>query len=1472
MDTPVEWKPWSTGQIVSNLPRLINMVGASLEDFPEEYREKNQVVVKSLREKPPTIAEMREGVHDQALMTLGYALDLLGNICQRNKQRIELVLACYQGAHELFRGGNTTLHPTKPMRQILNSAWRALLLHETTQLKAGTVDAGAVLEEIKTFVVSAWGYVSSQMTLSINEMMLYNLESIRASVQDDTDFYEKFVRDNIETMLAMEVPTRLEKVQDQWEEIGRHVAPAATSIAVRTLKRPQDLSALLPKEVWNQLQQALGQADVNTLFQTLSRVEDDLETNLRLRLTAKPDYREPNLEIRYRGGPDRFFTEAHDLLLRKSPAALQKFQNIHFRKSNEPIAKEWYAYALSRFGRETDIFDIIQLLEDAIALPSYNSELGWTARWNLACTLRKLSPRAHEALDVLLPVLENDDHSAEVFELCLLWTLEQEREEVLSTLLLKSPFYEAHLLSMLDYLEAHQEEKNSPALQDHFRRLNRILRDPDHVFPDPMERLEINELDRLTRDFIETSLVPAGIEWFRQRVSYGSERFNWKNWECAIRLNERAGDMQAAWRCYRRQWQQTRNKPLSPERKMPILRGLLSWAERNNFQEDALRVLRQDWQKTSMTDADVRMYEVRWGKAPSGYNTGEGNKVGPSGSSVVPTPPLVNGGSASPKADLLLPVEINPVDAEQIIQREARKFTDVNNADMLADKAEDALRLIVAVAVKHHEVRSGVMDPMRAVIELAVSFHKGVSDQQAQELSKQMRDQLAPLQKQIQSLPYEITGLAEACQRVIQNMVTRVKGFPEIIISTFDSLKQAFDRPAPGESYPTRIVVRLTNPSAEEMRDINVAFTSPSSHIYFLEQSLMMVGIGPEGKVVVDVPVEVSSGVEEKVEVRVHVSYKIAGIVRSGTRAGYIPVRPVGPLIPFRERYMTDAPVTADRTDLFHGRDKELNDLQSTFAGGKLLRLYFVNGIRRVGKSTLMYQLMGCFDNETLPLLLNLQSALGESNMTTVQLVRQLIRLVIDQVRLRKDLSALSLAVPGPDVFELDPPWVVFQEFLETLQRQAGKSSVLLCFDEVQYLVERIANPNEPINDAFLAWMRGKVQEKSHILLICTGSEPYALMRRRYEHTLWGNMQAYNVSFVERAAMEKIATLPVKEDGVTWLQEAIDRLWDMTEGHPWLTQTLAEKVAEGLNNERRRVVGPGDVSRAVDVAMLDDRYSDLWWNEKEGQVTATNRQIAFIILRNQSGSRQGLPESKLAEECQRSGIRVSMYLDEMRALEVLTEIKEGNDPRWRIKGGFLEKYLMTLLHHEALENGLKRPSSSDQSLALMLDWENIKISLLNSLKKMPAAEAQSLRPRLAGAELAKRLLEAAAQHGVPRQKWVVANWDHATFNGDQAALRRERYMTDMSGETKADASDHVLRERIHNVLRDQREIGTYIIGTGDADFGEVIGTLQDQGKHVILWATKGALSGAFKHFLSGPDAIQIEWLEDIIFKQEAATR
>jgi hypothetical protein len=174
------------------------------------------------------------------------------------------------------------------------------------------------------------------------------------------------------------------------------------------------------------------------------------------------------------------------------------------------------------------------------------------------------------------------------------------------------------------------------------------------------------------------------------------------------------------------------------------------------------------------------------------------------------------------------------------------------------------------------------------------------------------------------------------------------------------------------------------------------------------------------------------------------------------------------------------------------------------------------------------------------------------------------------------------------------------------------------------------------------------------------------------------------------------------------------------------------------------------------------------------------------------------------------------------------------------------------------------------ALALMLDWENIKISLADLLRELPEPRADALRPRLAGAELATRLVDAAWRHGLPRQRWAVADWDRPFFEGDQKAVRGARFWSDIAGGEKANASDHVLREKIHHVLRQHPEIDVYVIGTGDGDFHEAIQTLQREGKQVILWATRRAVNGVYGESLGGPDRIGIEWLEDLVFGEELA--
>src|SRR5262249_9436727 len=211
-----------------------------------------------------------------------------------------------------------------------------------------------------------------------------------------------------------------------------------------------------------------------------------------------------------------------------------------YRRSANTIAKEWYAYALTLFGQATDIHDVIELLEAAIASDRFHEHRGWTARWNLACALRRLPSRAEEALNVLLPVLDVGAQRAGRSGPCFCWALERNRQDVLAALCLRAPHHEPPLLAALVDAETPGHDSAASRFRDHFRRVTRILREPDRVFPDPRERLLFEELDQLTREFIEASLLAAGVEWFRQRVAAGPEAGVFKNWECAATLNEEA--------------------------------------------------------------------------------------------------------------------------------------------------------------------------------------------------------------------------------------------------------------------------------------------------------------------------------------------------------------------------------------------------------------------------------------------------------------------------------------------------------------------------------------------------------------------------------------------------------------------------------------------------------------------------------------------------------------------------------------------------------------------------------------------------------------------------------------------------------------------------------------------------------------------------------------------------------------------
>lgn len=1483
MSITIDWKIWSDQEICEELPNLLSLVESNLNQFGEGLREKNSAAVRSLQTNLPSPREISAGVRSNELVTLALALDRLARQLPEDSP-LEKTISLFHGAHELCRGGNGALSPTKAMRHMVINAVRAVLIHAMPTAKKGETDADSVLEQSRSLVRAAWGNLPAQVDLFINEMILDEFEQVRIELESDQTLHAEFVKNNIEAIQTMEIPTRLESTRNKWIEIGQHVAPQATRTALLSVRRPQKLSEVFTRDNRQKIGDAIIRGSVELLCEALSSAEEQLETNLRLRLNARTEYREPVSEVRFRGAQDRFFIEARDLLSRNDRSALTKFQNIlRTRSGDDPCAKEWLAYAWSKFGTPGDKFEIIPLLQGALESEFYRPDRDWTARWNLACTLRTVETRQDESLDILLPVLENDIHAPEVFELCLLWALEQDREDVLPGLFPKAPYFEAHLLAALR--DARAQELKQLNFNDHFRRINRILRDPDRVFPDPVERLDFDELDQLTMGFIDTSMVVAGIEWFKQRLSSGGEQYLFKNWECVAKLHEELHDFRSAWRCRQRQWNVTfRKRGLDTAIKTRTLESLLGWALQHDFESDALRILRESWQQLQMTASKVKFWEAKLSKAAPmdvaqpRVTTAKSSQAEPS----YPGPANVGAGTERRGRDVAIgsatnvPVELSAQQAENIIQETAGSFTKITDYAGLVEKSLSAERLLLATCYKHPTLSPGIPRGIREILRLATQLKSGVGPEDAARISKQLLEQSKTLKNWGSQIPYELSDLIKACEKVAQNTATRFRVVSGINITPPDQLREFLATPSGADPYLTRIFCRLFNPSSDPVRNVQVSFVVSARGIQIRDEKIVLESLGAEQKQIVECEVRVTPEVGSQVEVDVLVSFEADGIYRSTRASGQIPVRPFLEEIPGKS-YIISSPIGADRPDLFHGRDRELKELQSAFSDGQLQRLYFVNGVRAVGKSSLMKHLIARCGPEVLPVLIEFELMLKElPDIQTARLVQEMMMQIFDQTSKATDVSGFSYSIPNEEELRRAGPWRSFDEFLDHLRNRTGHRNILIGFDEMQFVVKRIAEHNHPLDDSFLSWLRAKVQARSHILVVCTGSEPYMLMRKRYEHehNLWRHMDAYNVSFVSRSAMEQIACKPIEMCGVLWLPEALDRLWDMTEGHPWVIQVLCSRIVNYLNRERRRVIAPLDVDRASDEEARDNRVSELWWNESAGFLSSTHRQIAYLILQSQGAARKGVSESELTKLCHRAGIRtLGKYLEEMQALEVITEVRIADEPQWRIRGRYLEQYLNHRMKREILEagGGFSAPVA-DRPVAIMLDWENVKICLSEKLEKLPTKEREKFGSRLNGQELAILFKQLAARHGKIQQYYAVANWELPSFAGDQRALKNAGYWPDISGSTKADASDHVLKEKIHYVLTHHPEIQVFVVGTGDGDYSETIRTVLSSGKQVVLWAVKEATSRVYGHFLTGPDRIQIEWLEDLIFPKSAAAQ
>ena len=1418
------WDPWSEftpDELAQHLRHEFDDIERDLESIPTsgDVAARSLEALTSLRLRQPTAAELQARTRSAEIEALAQGIvkwaQAPGGDAAPQQRTRRLLLAL-----QLCRLGLDDGRLTPASGHVLAELWKDLLRQGMREIGAGTRDASSVLQGIETSLRRVLGVVPPKTILEIRQ----------------------------EITRQVGVPAEL-----QWGTRGEATVQAvdATSVrrdAVAAMRRPghaPSLPALMAPmsstatDARSNLA-TVGDVVPERVIRALAGREAELVSELRAELAPMVLYQVPASVFRPSGQRDADFGRACDQLTtaRTLPAAVTQFEALVASHPASVIVKEWYAYALHLADSTGNRARVRELLEELAQAQLHRDGPGWTVRVNLAKLVSEDSDQLR-AFGLLEDVIVNRQHPPQALDMCVRIALDTSNPAWLSKALVLHRSFNAHLLYVLNL--ARSLESGSPT-KDDLRNLQRQVADclaRHGSAPEPLRRLETADIREVLRQFITSGRVSSGVAWFRQRLTNSNYRPIPENWAALADLLERAGHREEAWAARQNQLMRALTQPA--EGRLFHLEEVLQAGLRLGMGQPALQVLASNWQGVRMTQP--RMEQLR----DLLTRGGRGAPALPAKKSAAPNPPT--GIRARDEA-------------QEVLHKLAGTFRGAHTVESLLARADDANRLIDAAVIRDPDVPQSAILSLRRLLELFSTF-AGASPRDKRTHAKEMAEQLQGLELLKEPQWWNLQGLAASCNTAVMRLANALTLYPDLTLAPTLALRLAHATDAP---HSTRAWVRVMNPAAVAATDLTLRFRCGENDIQVSADPVRVDALAERASRVVECPLDVLGRNPRRLDLGIEVSYRIENLPRTVDLHTAVELVEPFPPIPSSERYVNTRYVGLDRSDLFRGRQQELDELSQAFPDLTLRTLYFVNGIRGVGKTTLLAHLGRHLGPGVMTLLLDLGDAIGEGHRDATEIVLRLVRDSIESAR--KAGYAGEVTSPARDSIDRDP-WGAFELFLSELRRSTGVERLLVCFDEMQVYVQHAEDAALKVS-GFLTWLRRQVRSRSELLIVCSGSEPYDFMTARFKHGIWHKELARkDISFVDLGATSEIAQVPVQRDGVEYLPEAMTELWDMTSGHPWVTQIVAEFVARLLNKEGRRFVLPGDILRAVEESVRERPAGLLWWNEEEGFLTKRHRDIAFLILKSQAAPRVGVPESMLRELCEAAKLGDPRpLLEHMRILETVEQtMAPVGGKAWRVRSGYLERWLALLMESQA------ERATVPQNVFLAMDWENLWLSLQKQVESFSdGTRKQGCLRHLGNIEaLAKELVLIATLNGVANPSPVaVADWD--MYAGHQRALERALVQTRFGasgtrngrpamGVEKAINTDHVVRE----LFRGATDVDVFILGAPDGDYAKAIEGLLLAGKQVIMWYAEDALNATYKGYILRGLPLTLVRIDQVLF-------
>ncbi|QSJ15418.1 ATP-binding protein [Nostoc sp. UHCC 0702] len=237
---------------------------------------------------------------------------------------------------------------------------------------------------------------------------------------------------------------------------------------------------------------------------------------------------------------------------------------------------------------------------------------------------------------------------------------------------------------------------------------------------------------------------------------------------------------------------------------------------------------------------------------------------------------------------------------------------------------------------------------------------------------------------------------------------------------------------------------------------------------------------------------------------------------------------------------------------LFVGREDIIAQLKELWVTGNQLQSVVLYGHRRMGKTSILLNATQCLGSGIQLAYVNLLR-LGDSPQGVGEVL----------IAISDEISEVVKLPPPADADLINLPYRNFERYLKQVTTQLT-GGLIIALDEFEK-IEDLINVGKIPQD-FMGYLRGLVQMSPQVAFALAGLHTLEEMTADYFQPFFASVIPIPVGFQERAATRQILANPSEDFPLDYTLEALDEIYVLTYGQPYLVQLVGFQLVRHYND------------------------------------------------------------------------------------------------------------------------------------------------------------------------------------------------------------------------------------------------------------------------------------------------------------------